>query len=100
MIESDPMFKSLGKTAVGNMVQVRSQVGLFDIQKSFWIVVSRTVRQDIVNSESTLAPRGNEDDDGFGWGILDNGQIRGLGHGYHERGEMWDGETLQVDVHI
>lgn len=61
----DAMLEILGKALVSDMIQVRLQVFLLDVQEAFRVLVRATVGNDVIGGEAALFPRRDEDDDRF-----------------------------------
>lgn len=58
------------------------------------------MREKVVHRQSTLATGRNKHYDRLVGGVFADGKISRFGHGDHERGEMRDGEGLQVNVEV
>ena len=72
MVVANTMLQSLHETLVSDMVQMRLEVLLFDVEESIAVVIGTTVCKDVIRSETTLATRRNEYDDGLGGGVLNH----------------------------
>ena len=65
VIVAKAMLERLLQPGVGDMLQVRREVGFLDVQEPRSVVVRATMRNDIVRSQATLPARRNEDYNGF-----------------------------------
>ena len=79
---------------------MRLEVFKLNIEESITIIVGTAMSQDVIRSQTTLATRWHEDDDRLGGRVLYDCQICRFGHSDHERWEVWDIETLQMNIHI
>lgn len=57
VVVSDTVLQALCETLVADVVEVRLQIRLIDVQEPVGVVVSRTVQQKIVHSHAALASR-------------------------------------------
>lgn len=73
---ANPMLEGFSQTGVTDMVQMRLQILQFDIQESIRLVICTTVSKKIVDGQTTLPPRWDENDDGLRRGVFDDSKVR------------------------
>lgn len=80
------------------MLEVSLEIFLGTVQKTLRLQIRGTKGQEVDCSQPGLLARGHKDDGGEFRGVLADGVVDGLDHGYESRGCVRDGESLDMQL--